>query len=232
MRLFWVIPIALALGLASPASAQSDPWINYVNREDQFSIVFPFFPKIEAFTYMSEYESPWKANRYTSEYDGYTYIMTVVDMSTSALTADDDRFRNVGRPGNERRGAMAHAAAEFRKTGVVTLDAYEELQVIPGHKLEIDLPDGRKNIVEIHIHDKRLYILECISPPGAIPGYDVQGSLAILNADGVAMRYQDNDYSFPDHMPLARAFAPSGVGADTGAGPTTTPETAQPAYVD
>jgi hypothetical protein len=122
---------------------------------------------VEEFTYTSEYKSPWKARRYISERDGYRYVMTVVDMSTTVLVAGRDQFRNVGRPGNEKRGAMAHAASNLRQTGKVTLDLYDELQVIPGHKLEIELPDGRQNIVEIHPHGNFLYILECPQPAGA-----------------------------------------------------------------
>ena len=182
----------------------------FVSRQDRFALNFPTAPKVEEFTYMSEYKSPWKARRYTSEHNGYRYVMTVVDMSTTALTRDTDQFRNVGRPGNEKRGAMAHAAANLRKTGQVTLDAYDELQVIPGHRLEIDLPDGRQNIVEMHAHGPFLYILECFSPRGQVPGYDVQSSLELLDAEGMVPRYRDNDYSFPDNMQI-QSRTPVGV---------------------
>lgn len=232
MRLFHVISMVLALSFASTAYAAEAEWIEYVNREDRFSINLPGFPTIESTIYTSEFDSPWKANRYTVNFNGYTYRMTVADMSTTSLTPDNDKYRNVARPGNERRGAVYYAAGQFRKTGKVTLDAYEELQVIPGVKLEIELPSGQTNLVEIHVHDKRLYILEIISPKGELPGFDVQSSLAILNAAGIPPRYADNDYSFPDNMQPARAFAASGVGLAQDAGPTTTRENAQSAIID
>jgi hypothetical protein len=98
---------------------------------------------------------------------------------------------------------MAYAATQLRQTGKVTLDGYDELQVIPGHKLEIELANGGMNIVEIHPHGNFLYILECISPPGMVPGYDVQSSLELLDAEGNVPRYQDMERTFPDLMPVA-----------------------------
>jgi hypothetical protein len=209
--------LALCL-LATPGLAANVAFITYVNRADRFALNLPTQPRVEEFTYTSEYKSPWKARRYISERDGYRYVMTVVDMSTTALTADRDQFRNVGRPGNEKRGAMAHAASNLRQTGKVTLDIYDELQVIPGHKLEIELPDGRQNLVEIHPHGNFLYILECISPRGAVPAYDVQSSLELLDAEGNVVRYEDNGYAFPDHIPLApRAAGAAAAGREVAA---------------
>jgi hypothetical protein len=197
---------AAAAGREVAAEANAplgEGWITYVNRQDRFALNLPGQPRTEEFTYVSQAKSPWKARRHTAERDGYRYVMTVVDMSTSWLTPDKDQFRNVERPGNEKRGAMAYAATQLRQTGKVTLDTYMELQVIPGHMLEIELPDGRQNVVEIHRLGDFLYILECISPPGALPGYDVQTSLELLDADGNVPRYQDNDRSFPDLVPVA-----------------------------
>ena len=194
--------LAMMVALCSGAALAAEAVKPFISREDRFTLNFPTPPKVEEFTYTSEYGSPWKARRYISEHDGYRYIMTVVDMSTTALTRDRDQFRNVGRPGNEKRGAMAHAATNLRQSGKVTLDAYDELQVIPGHRLEIELADGRQNIVQMHAHGPFLYILEAISPPGAVPGYDVQSSLELLDGEGMVPRYRDNDYSFPDNMQI------------------------------
>jgi hypothetical protein len=226
MRLGALVSV-LVLSLVSGAAfaAEPAPPQPFVSRDDQFAINFPAPPKVEEFTYISEYKSPWKAHRYTSEYMGFRYVMTVVDMSTTALTQDRDQYRNVGRAGNERRGSMAYAASQLRPTGKVTVDAYDELQVIPGHKLDITLPDGRTNIVEIHIHDKRLYILEIFSPPGEVPGYDVQTSLQILDKNGNVPRYRDMDYSFPDYMQVQSALP---LGQEQAAPPGWTGAEAQP----
>ena len=198
-RLFALLALCL---IAVPALAADVGNIAYVSKQDRFALNFAAPPKVEDFIYKSHYGSPWKARRYTSEKDGYRSIMTVVDMSTTVLTAANDAFRNAGRPGTEKRSAMAFAAADLRKTGKVVLDTYDELQVIPGHKLEIELPDGRMNLVEIHPHQTFLYILEVISPKGEIPGYDVQSSLELLDAEGMVVRYVDDGYFYPDR-PIA-----------------------------
>ena len=70
--------------------------------------------------------------------------MAVVDMSTTSLAPEQDQYRDVGGYGKELRGAMAFAATQLRQTGTVTLDAYDELQVIPGHKMEITLPRRKR----------------------------------------------------------------------------------------
>jgi hypothetical protein len=177
--------------------AAEDPWFTYVSREDRFALNLEGQPQVEEFTYVSEYGSPWKARRHTLEYEGYLHRMTVVDMSTTILTEDSDS----GSPGFEKRGAMAFAASQLRKTGEVILDTYDQVQVIPGLKLEIMLPDGRLNLVELHIYDELLYIQESISPLDAIPAYDVQSSLELLNADLIVPRYENT--GFPGPVPVA-----------------------------
>lgn len=202
MRLTFVIAGALALLVAPSAFAADDTWITYVSREDRFALNLQGEPTVEEFTFVSEYGSPWPARRHTLDYEGFTHRMTVVDMSTTSLTADSD----VVSPGFERRGAMAFAAANLRKTGEVILDTYDQVQVIPGMKLEIVLPDGRLDLVELHIFEHLLYIQESISPPDAIPAYDVQSSLELLNGDLIVPRYENT--GFPGPVPVAMLTQP------------------------
>ncbi len=205
MRLARLIPAIALVFFSSPVWSQD--WFEYVNREDRFSANLPVQPRMEAFTYISEYGSKLKAHRYVAELNGSSYTITVVDMSTTDLTPDNEKVRNLGRYGNELRGSIAFAATNLRQTGKVTLDAYAELQVIPGHQLQITLPDGRRSFSVIYLHQKRLYISEAIVPKDAPPPSAFQASLAILDADGNAPRYEDNNYSFPDGRPPARQGA-------------------------
>jgi hypothetical protein len=103
------------------------------------------------------------------------------------------------------RGAMALAATELRRTGDVTFDAYGEIQVIPGHQLQITLPDGRRNFVQIHYHDHRLYVAEAIVEGNMPPPAHFQASLTFINEDGEEIRYTgEGEYQFPDGRPLLR----------------------------
>lgn len=202
MRFTVLVAAAWAFLVSPTAIAADDSWFTYVSREDRFALNLQGEPSVEEFTFVSEYGSPWPARRHTLEHDGYTHRMTVVDMSTTSLTDDSE----AASPGLERRGAMAFSAANLRKTGEVILDTYDQVQVIPGLKLEIILPDGRLNLVELHIYEHLLYIQESISPPDSIPAYDVQSSLELLNGDLIVPRYENT--GFPGPVPVAMLAQP------------------------
>ena len=200
MRLF--VAAALAL-LISPAFAQG--WIEYANKEDLFTVNFPGEPKVEEFTYISEYQSKLPAKRYTAERNGATYTVTVVDMTRTDYPYE--------RQGNEWRGAVAYAATQLRQTGKVTLDAYHEINVIPGHALYITLPDGKRTFAHVMFHKPKLYIAEAVVPPGAPNPDQFIASLSVIDAEGNVLRYEDNRYAFPDRHPLdRRRTGPAGGG--------------------
>jgi uncharacterized membrane protein YgcG len=214
-------PGRLPVASAAPPAPATPPagWTNYASREDAFTVNMPGQPRVEPFTYMSAAGSPWKAKRITAERDGRQYTVTVIDTSTSRLTEEVDATRNTARPGSEKAGAMEYAAWNLRKTGTLSVDTYAERQVIPGRKLEIALPDGRRNNAELYQHFDRVYILEAVSPRGAAAGYDMAGSLVMLDAAGNVPRYRDNNLSFPENLPPpAPGRGGRGGGGGRGAG--------------
>jgi hypothetical protein len=194
MNFLKLVPAVLLLVYSSMASAQN--WFEYQNLEDLFSVNFPVEPVISESPYISEYDSPFVARKYSAT-DGQTeYLVTVVNMENSA--------RPPGRRGTEWRGAIGFHATKIRQTGEVTFDAYGEINVMPGHQLQITQPDGRRNFVNIHFHGRRLYVIEAISPPDLPPPALFQASFEVVDAEGNNLRYNDSDYSFPDRIPLAR----------------------------
>ena len=193
MRVFGLIPSLAFVLYAASASAQG--WIEYVNTDDLFAVNFPGEPRVEEFIYVSEFKSPLPSRRYVAQDATGRYQMTVIDMHTTV--------RPEGRQGVELRGAMAYAATELRRTGEVTYDAYGEIQVIPGHQLQITLPDGRRNFVQIHYHEHRLYIAEAIVPGNMPPPAHFQASVSIVNEEGLPIRYTGEGYfQFPDGRPV------------------------------
>jgi hypothetical protein len=193
MRVWKLIPAMAFLFYAASASAQG--WIEYVNTDDFFAVNFPGEPRVEEFIYVSEFKSPLPSRRYIGEDASGRYQMTVIDMHTTV--------RPPGRQGVELRGAMAYAASELRRTGEVTYDAYGEIQVIPGHQLQITLPDGRRNFVQIHYHDHRLYVAEAIVAGNMPPPVHFQASVSSVNEEGLAIRYTgEGTFSFPDGRPV------------------------------
>jgi hypothetical protein len=164
---------------------------------------------MEELTYTSAQYSPWAARRYTSERDGHTYRITVVDMTTSRLQDGVDAFRNTARPGSERSGALAHAAWNLRMAGTVEVDTYVEQQAIPGIRLETALAGGGRNLAEIYEHNDYLYIVEDIESPVTTEGIDIHASLQLLDSDGNVPTYVDDGRTFPDYFEI--------VGDGTGA---------------
>jgi len=194
MNVLKLVPAALLLFFANTASAQN--WFEYQNLDDLFSVNFPEEPTVSETPYTSEYDSPFVARKYSASDGNVEYMVTVVNMENSA--------RDPGRRGTEWRGAIGFHATKLRHTGEVTYDAYGEINVIPGHQLQITLPDGRRNFANLHFHGHRLYIIEAIAPADLPPPALFQASFAVVDEEGNSLRYLDEDYSFPDRIPLAR----------------------------
>jgi hypothetical protein len=194
MNALKLISAALLLLYSSTASAQN--WFEYVNLEDQFTVNFPDDPMITEAPYLSEYESPFTARTYSAS-DGMTdFEITVVDMADSA--------RRPGLRGNEWRGAVAFEAAKIRRTGEVTLDAYNEINVVPGMRLQLNLPDGRRQFTAIHFCYHNLYIITATAPGNLPPPAIFIDSFSVVNEEGESIRFLDEDYSFPDRIPIGR----------------------------
>ena len=66
MRLVLILSAALTLLITTPLAAADDPWFTYVSREDRFALNLPPQPRIEEYTFVSEYGSPWRARRHTA----------------------------------------------------------------------------------------------------------------------------------------------------------------------
>jgi hypothetical protein len=193
MRALRFIPAVLLLLYSGAAAAQN--WFEYVNTEDLFTVNFPEEPTVTESPYISEYNSPFTARKYSATDGVAQYSVTVVNMENSA--------REQNRRGTEWRGAVGYAATAIRRTGEVTFDGYAEINVIPGQQLQVTLPDGSRNFANVHFHKHRLYIIEAIAPAGAPPPAHFQASWAVIDAEGNRLRYEDADYSFPDGRALA-----------------------------
>ena len=173
MRIFGLIFGVLALMLSAAASAQS--WVEYASIEDRFHAVFPVEPTVEEVEWVSEDSTIVPGRRYSAAAGDNFYSLTVFDYRESTF--------------NNMRGAMAHVATSFRQKGEVTLDAYAQLDRIPGHQLQLTEPGGRELYVALHLHDWLLYVTEASVPFASPRGTIFQHSLSITNEDGVRVRY-------------------------------------------
>ena len=164
---------ALVIAISTGTAAQS--WVEYASIEDRFHAVFPAEPSVEEVEWITEDTSVVSGRRYSSVQGDNSYSLTVFDYRDSSF--------------NNMRGSMAYIATSFRQRGGVTLDAYAQLDRIPGHQLQLTEPNGRELYVAIHLHDWLLYVTESSVPFASPRGTMFQHSLSITDENGVRVRY-------------------------------------------
>ena len=205
MRALAATAFMLALLLSGAAVAQG--WIEYVNRDDRFSINFPGQPRVQQTSYAPSDGPPVPARVYSAEQGDSRFSLTVVDFTkTYAYSPWPFAYSGSG----VVQGSIAHAAASFRKRGEITYDAYERLNLIPGHLLRITAPNGRREFVAIYLYDRRLYIMEASVPADAPPPSIFGTSLAVLDSEGQAIRFNEDGARVRGGPPLQERAATQG----------------------
>ncbi len=179
MHLIQFISATLILSISGPCFAQD--WIVYVDKAERFSVNIPGEPTVQDITYESQRGDTLPARVYTAQEGPRRYSITVVNYADADVT--------------DVLGSIAYAAWNFRKRGgEVTYDAYAQVDRIQGHQLQITNADQSRTFVAIHLHARRLYILEATVPPGSPPPGQFQQSLYILDEEGKRIRYNlDHD---------------------------------------
>jgi hypothetical protein len=173
---------AVTLVLAAATASAAEDWTQYTDRQDRFSVNLPGIPTIAVTLYQPQRGMPVPARVHRLEDGPRRYSVTVIDLTTIKEPSDV-------------KGSIAWEAWNFRKRGGdVTYDAYAQVDRIEGHHLNIRNPDGTVTIVAIHLHGRRLYVLEATVPPNTPGAVHFQQSLTILDAQGEVIRYElDSD---------------------------------------
>jgi len=197
--------------LSAVASAKAE-WIEYVSREDMFTINFPGQPKVEDIQWKTEFglTIPGHVHRYDTG-DSH-YLVTVVDYSNvEKLHADrvrgctlyPDQCNNPYVA--ELRGAMEYAVWQFlKRDGKVTYYAYGNAELVEGRRLQMTNADGSRTFAEIHMLENRLYVFEATVPKGAPSPALFQQSVGFVDSNGVRVRYRtvySNAYPPPPRVP-------------------------------
>ena len=174
MNLIRLISAGLILFMAAPSFAQE--WIEYINREDRFQINFPGQPSVQNITYPTESGEQVPARVYTAKEGPATYSLTVVNYKDAEP--------------NDYRGATIFATWQFYKRGgEITYMAYAQTDRIQGIQLQITNKDGTRSYIAVHPHERFLYIMEASAPPDYPPPSDFPQTIAILDEQGRAVRY-------------------------------------------
>jgi len=194
MAYFKLYSAVIAIFVAVPAFAQG--WIEYADPAQFFSVNLPGEPEISTIDYTSEYGAVYPARVYAVQRGPSRYSVTVVDFTVAKIThtepddkTDDANARSLWV--YDQRASIAQAAREFRQRGgEVTFDAWNNIDRVEGHMLQITNTDGSRTFAGIYLQAPRLYILEATVPAGAPPPGLFQQSLSFLDEEGKTVRYR------------------------------------------
>jgi hypothetical protein len=208
-RLFLLVPIVLFL---LPGVGRGQEWIEYVSRDDLFTVNFPAQPTVSTVDWKTEYGLTLPAHIHRYDTANSHYLVTVVNYSdVQKIHADrlrgctlyPDQCNNPSE--GELRGAMEYAAWQFLKRDAkVTYYAYGNAERIEGRRLQLTNADGSRTFGEIHMHENRLYIFEATVPKGAPSPELFQQSVGFIDSNGVRVRYNglySNAYPAPPRVP-------------------------------
>lgn len=208
-RLFLLVPIVLLL---LPGVGRGQEWIEYVSRDDLFTVNFPAQPTVSTVDWKTEYGLTLPAHVHRYDTANSHYLVTVVSYSeVQKIHADrlrgctlyPDQCNNPSE--GELRGAMEYAAWQFLKRDAkVTYYAYGNTERIEGRRLQLTNADGSRTFGEIHMHENRLYIFEATVPKGAPSPELFQQSVGFIDSNGVRVRYNglySNAYPAPTRVP-------------------------------
>lgn len=184
----------IALSVSVPVFGQD--WIEYSDRAQHFSVNFPAEPEVSDIDYTSEYGAIYPGRIYVAERIESRYSVTVVDFTKAKVLhvepddkTDDANARSLWV--YDQRASIAQAARAFRQRGGdVTFDAWNNIDRVEGHMLQITNTDGSRTFAGIYLQPPRLYILEATVPANAPPPGMFQQSISFLDDEGNAVRYE------------------------------------------
>ena len=155
------------------------------------------------------------ARVYSAERGQERYSVTVVDYSSleqqgierwKACPPGNAQCRDGGPtigPGywkQDERGALVFAVSKFlRPPYQVTYYAWDWQDMVEGTSLQLNSADGRRTLVYVAMHERKLYLLEGSVPEGLPEPGLFQQSLGWLDKDGNRIRYTETVYSNSYH---------------------------------
>lgn len=200
--------------LCLSASASSQEWTEFVSREDRFTCNFPGQPTITHTTYTSQFGADLPARVYSATQGQSRYSLTVVDYrpiekilgeKAKSCPAGDERCNGgmgTSGPGYSRAdyiGALLYATWQFtQRDAKLTQLVFNSTYGVYGHQLHLTNRDGSRTLAAIYMHDQRLYIVEGTVPEGYPEPALFQTSLAWIDENGNAFRYESlYHHAFP-----------------------------------
>ena len=134
---------------------------------------------------------------YSVQQGQYRYSVTVIDYTnseaihskvTKELSFQDPRYWQI-----DIQASIQYAATKYRQRpgAKVTYDAWQYIDLVEGHQLQLTNADQSRTFVGIYLHENRLYIVEATVPPRAPAQGMFQQNLSFLNETGGRVRYSE-----------------------------------------
>jgi hypothetical protein len=237
MRVRCAVIAAFVLSIGATVFAQE--WVEFVSRDDRFTITFPVKPTVTQTTYKSQFGADLPARIYSAQQGQSRFSATVVDYSNiEAILAERAKSCPPGAetcrgggsstgPGYswaDRAGAVIHATWQFmQRDAKVTYFNWNNVDLVEGHMLTLtNNKDKSRTSAAIYMHENRLYILEGTVPDGYPEPAFFQQSIAWIDENGNGIRYQTLYHNGFPKPPVGRGGqgGPAGQGGRGGnAGP-------------
>ena len=187
----------------------------FVTPQDSFTVNFPGKPKIADITWRSQLGFTLPGRVYSAEKGKERYSVTVVDYRPleeqgiarwKACPPGNAQCRDGGATigpaywKQDERGAIAFAIAKYLKNPSyeVTDYAWDWQDMVEGYHLQLK-GGGMRTLVYVAMHDRKLFVLEAVSPESyPEPGLFTH-SMGYLDKDGKRIRYTETVYSGSYH---------------------------------
>ena len=177
MRVFSMIFSALVALASHPAFSQT---VEYANQDYQFSINFPAPPSLHSVTYTISDGRDVTATLFFTETRRGRF-------SVIALRLPEDAAH--------RRVEVETVADKMRaRPGDVLYEELNENDGFPIQLLTLEAPDGRRSMIGILIHERRLYITEGNVAEGAPPPLQFQQTLFMLDENGEKFGIDEEEF--------------------------------------
>jgi hypothetical protein len=210
-----IAAILLSLLLVPGVAAAQEEWEVYVSPQDSFTVNFPGTPKIADITWRSQLGFTLPGRVYSAEKGREHFSLTVVDYRPleeqgiarwKACPPGNAQCRDGGETigpaywKQDERGAIAFAIAKYLKNPAyeITDYAWDWQDMVEGYHLQLK-GGGMRTLVYVAMHDRKLYVLEAVSPETfPEPGLFTH-SMGYLDKDGKRIRYTETVYSGSYH---------------------------------
>lgn len=204
-----IVAAVLVAATCAPAFAQE--YVQFVSKDDRFTIEFPAQPKVAETTFTSQYGYPLPARVYSADATGAAkghYQVTVVDYN-GIQAMGEERAKHCP-PGAEpcfgnpspvsstgagywkadRSGAMTYATWLYlQKKPDVKFLGWATMDLVEGTLINMVNADKSQTAAAIYMHENKLYLIEGTVPAGMPPPDWFNQNVGWIDENGNPIRY-------------------------------------------